>query len=328
MTAQIYSLSICGQATLDMHSLNNEGGEGNQIQTRMVEIVDETNRLQTVNAVSGDMLKHIQVEHLHRLSKGKLPLSKGAEILNANRINADDEFITRVKKEKLTPSEILDALIETCTISDLAGILITETSRPVPRKSIAEFGWMVGLPDPKPTTQQYIHAKYVPESPESGTDAEERRGNLAQSLFYRPASSGIYAIVSHLEIARIGFNDITHTYAIDADQRLLRYRALLESVLYSFIQPNGAMRNTQLPHIVNCSGIISYSTQPIPAPMVSPLKTGADKANPLYRQEVEQIATRLNEIHPEAITTARFDDLSQLAQVLGDLIKNGQPYQI
>src|SRR5437764_1121066 len=40
MKTPIASLSIAARATLDMHSLNNEGGEGNQIQTRMVDIVD------------------------------------------------------------------------------------------------------------------------------------------------------------------------------------------------------------------------------------------------------------------------------------------------
>ncbi|GIV84806.1 MAG: hypothetical protein KatS3mg052_1813 [Candidatus Roseilinea sp.] len=32
----IYSLSICGRLTLELHSLNNEGGEGNQTMTRTV----------------------------------------------------------------------------------------------------------------------------------------------------------------------------------------------------------------------------------------------------------------------------------------------------
>ncbi len=31
MTSTLYSLAISAQAVLDMHSLNNEGGEGNQI---------------------------------------------------------------------------------------------------------------------------------------------------------------------------------------------------------------------------------------------------------------------------------------------------------
>lgn len=327
MTTQIYSLSICGQATIDLHALNNEGGEGNQIQTRMVEIVDETGRLKTVNAISGDMWKHIQVEHLHRLSKGKLPLSKGAEVFNANRINADEEFAARITKGNYKPSQVIDDLIRTCTISDMAGILITQGNRSVPRKSVADFGWVVGLPD-ETVTEQYFHAKYVPESPESKQEKEERTGNLGQNIFYRPASSGIYAIVSHFEIARIGFNDITHTYAIDADQRRLRYQVLLESALYSFIQPNGAMRSTQYPHVVNFSGVVSYSTQPVPAPTVSPLKTGNDKAKPQYRQEIAQIAAGINEIRPNAVLIEDFDDLTGLTKIIGNLIKNGQPYTI
>ena len=64
----IYSLAISAQAIFDMHSLNNEGGEGNQIQTRMVNIADSKGNLHNVNAVSGDMFKHIQAEHLHRLA--------------------------------------------------------------------------------------------------------------------------------------------------------------------------------------------------------------------------------------------------------------------
>jgi CRISPR-associated protein Cst2 len=53
----VYSLSISGRATLDMHSLNNEGGEGNQITTRMVNIIGADGQLHNVNAISGDMFK-------------------------------------------------------------------------------------------------------------------------------------------------------------------------------------------------------------------------------------------------------------------------------
>ena len=79
MTTQLYSLSISARATLDMHSLNNEGGEGNQIQTRMVNIIDQGGQLQNVNAISGDMFKHIQAEHLFRIARenSALPLCAG-----------------------------------------------------------------------------------------------------------------------------------------------------------------------------------------------------------------------------------------------------------
>ena len=95
MSNAIYSIAISAQATLDMHSLNNEGGEGNQIQTRMVNIIGADGKLHNVNAVSGDMFKHIQAEHMHRLAvAANLPLSEGARAFNANRINYDIEVKT------------------------------------------------------------------------------------------------------------------------------------------------------------------------------------------------------------------------------------------
>ena len=97
MTAPLYSISISARATLDMHSLNNEGGTGNQIQTRMVNIIDQDGCLQNVNAISGDMFKHIQAEHLFRVLSelDGVPLCAGCREFNANRINADADFIAR-----------------------------------------------------------------------------------------------------------------------------------------------------------------------------------------------------------------------------------------
>src|SRR6516164_7797130 len=91
----VASISISARATLDMHSLNNEGGEGNQIQTRMVDIVGADGRLHNVNAISGDMLKHIQAQHffeLARVQRPSLPLCAGCARFDANRINADKAF--------------------------------------------------------------------------------------------------------------------------------------------------------------------------------------------------------------------------------------------
>jgi hypothetical protein len=47
----------------------------------------------------------------------------------------------------------------------------------------------------------------------------------------------MYAIVANLELARIGFNDITQQYAVDSEQRAARHKALLESVLYTLCSP-------------------------------------------------------------------------------------------
>lgn len=321
----IYSLSISTRATLDMHSLNNEGGEGNQIQTRRVNIVDQRGDLHNVNAISGDMFKHIQAEHLFNLARANpsLPLCAGCREFNANRINADPDFFKRTAE--LNDAAVMDELLRTCTIDDIEGILITEGKRSLPRKSVIEFGWVVGVPE-KVETDSYFHVKYATadrSKTAESREAEERAGsNLGQAIFHRPASSGIYAAICHLELARIGFNDITQQYAIDAEQRALRARALLESVLYTFLQPNGAMRSSQAPHIVNVEGVLSISAGPTPAPTVSPLKDD-------YRDQIEQLKTALGNIAPNSQVSAyHFYSLADLTQIVGDLVANTTPFEL
>lgn len=320
----IYSISICARATMDMHSLNNEGGEGNQIQTRMVNIVDQDGELQNVNAVSGDMYKHIQAAHLFEIARSNpgIPLSDGAAEFNANRINADSAFQAMAKDKSVGDAVLLDAMLQRCAVSDMEGTLVTE-GRSLPRKSVVEFGWVVGLPQ-HVETDSYFHAKYVSKDrakTAESREAESGGGNLGQNIFHRPASSGIYAIVCHLDLARIGFNDITQQYAINDEQRALRARALLESVLYTFLQPDGAMRSTQAPHIVNLEGVVSISMGATPAPTVSPLK--AD-----YREQVVRIQQALQAIVPDTVVVEGFDDLASLTDIMGNLINSGMPYKL
>ncbi|MBW2030495.1 MAG: DevR family CRISPR-associated autoregulator [Deltaproteobacteria bacterium] len=312
----VYSLSICGRAILDMHSLNNEGGEGNQIATRMVNVVyrDRASgeyKLATVNAVSGDMFKHIQAEHLYLLAKGKLPLCQGCQKFSASRILDDSDFMGKLAK---TDSEVINDLLRKCIIDDLAGNLIARGNRAIPRKSVAEFGWVVGVPD-YTTTESYFHVRYAAER---GKRVEEEQ---QQAIFHRPASSGVYAIVANFEMARIGFNDISQQYSVADEERENRYLAFLESILYTFIEPNGAMRGTQNPHIVEFEGVATVTSQVMPAPALSPLDED-------YRQEVEKVAGALSGLKPGAVTVHRFDTMGQFAEVMKGLIQHTQPYKL
>jgi CRISPR-associated protein Cst2 len=324
MTGNVYSLSISAQATLDMHSLNNEGGEGNQITTRMVNVVGEDRRMVNVNAISGDMLKHIQAEHLFRLLSGRpdTPLCAGCREFNANRISADTDYGRAI--EGKSDAEAITLLLETCALDDLAGNLITAGNRSIPRKSVAEFSWVVGLPD-LTTTDSYFHVKYASErsaEARAADEAEAARGaNLGQAIFHRPASSGVYAIVANFEAARIGFNDIVQTYAVDEAQRTARYRALLESILYTFLEPNGAMRGTQNPHIVDFQGVVAVSSGVAPAPTMSPI-------NSRYREQLQGVQQALEKVRPGAITLHEFGSLAQFSQIMTEVIETTAPYTL
>jgi CRISPR-associated protein Cst2 len=329
MATPIASLSIAARATLDMHSLNNEGGEGNQIQTRMVDIVDSFGKMHNVNAISGDMLKHVLMEHFYQQARAQhLSLCQSCQRFNTNRINADTGFIRQ--QEGRSDAEFINQMLQTCAIDDVAGILVTE-KRSLPRKSISEFGWVVGLPD-KVSTGSYFHAKYVNER-SAEKRAEDAQGqqktgaNLGQSIFHRPASSGVYAFVCHLELARIGYNDINQAYAIEEDERQQRATLLLESVLHTFIELNGAMRSSQLPHLVALEGAITTSTGIVPAPLISPL-IGGSEDHTTYRTQLETIVGALNGKNEPVVALRTFDDIGSFAVQMRELIDSSSPFEL
>ncbi|KEO83530.1 DevR family CRISPR-associated autoregulator [Tumebacillus flagellatus] len=311
MTIPFQSLSISGLLTLDMHALNNEGSEGNHLQTRMVHILDAEGQPTVVNAISGDMFKHIQAEHLHGIAVERgLPLCEGCKRLSANRINDDDAFLQEIG-EKADSRETLKKVLHHCAVDDLEGVLITAKKNSMARKSTVEFGWLIGLPDVT-RTESYFHVKFDTGRGE-GSGAEDG-SNRGQNIFYRPASSGKYALVLNAELGRVGFNDMAREHQIGEDERKERVKALLESILLSFVKPLGAHRSTQLPHMVNFEGVVSISTSTIPAPTVSPL-------NQSYQKEIEEIAHNLNRLNSRGIQTFAFHSQSEFTKIMVDLIE-------
>lgn len=133
----------------------------------------------------------------------------------------------------------LSKVIERCVIDDCEGNLLTDWagSKSLARKSCVEFGWVVGRPQTT-TTESYFHVKFQPEGREKVSSAG--KSAEGQIPFHRPASSGQYAVVLNLDLFRIGMNDITLVYAIDNTERQKRIKALLQSVLYTFVKPGGA----------------------------------------------------------------------------------------
>jgi len=195
MSTPIVSLSLAARMTLNMHSLNNEGGEGNQIQTRMIDIVGEDNALYNVNAISGDMLKHVLMEHFYRRAKeDHLSLCASCQQFNVNRINADGQFLARASRKD---AEFIDQLLEHCAMDDIGGILVTEDKRSVPRKSVCEFGWVAAIPE-LTRTESYFHVKYVSERGakqlQADADGQKSGANRGQNIFHRPAASTRWSV--------------------------------------------------------------------------------------------------------------------------------------
>lgn len=321
-TKHISSISVCGEITLNLHSLNNEGGEGNQIMTRQLTIVDKNGEEQTVTGISGDMFKHIHAAHMQNYcAENKIPLSEYSKLLNPNRIKAD-ELKSDAGKSSNTQADVIAAMIKKCAICDAHGVLITDkvgdnnSSTNTPRKSVIEFAWTVGIPG-KNNTETFVHTKLVADAGSMGSATSSNEG---QNIFHRPANHGVFAFVCNIDTYRIGLNDINRTYSIEDEERTKRYKAVVQSLLSSILNPKGAMTSAQKPHITDFKGVVAVSHKLIPAPTISAI-------NDNYVGEIKQIAKNLNTIQQDSIEIAEFDGFGKLTEIFADLLK-AEPYKI
>jgi CRISPR-associated protein Cst2 len=299
----IQSLSLSARVTLALHNLNSEGTEGNQQQTRIVSIIDPAGKRHAVNAVSGDMFKYIYTQHLTAILKAHgQPLSAGAAVGSADRITVDAEFKSTIKGR--TAAEVQHQMLARCAVTDIAGTLFTEGIT-VARKSCVEFGWLVGIPD-RVSTEQHFHVKYEADRKKLANPAPRGEGTIAgsQTVFHRPANSGNYALICHLELSRIGVNDVTRECALNAESAAVRRHAAVHALIATLLRPAGAQCNTQSPHIVDSSGVVTVSRSYLPAPMLSPLSE-------TYREEIGSIVETMNRLTPEMIEAHPFATLAQ-----------------
>jgi CRISPR-associated protein Cst2 len=123
-------------------------------------------------------------------------------------------------------------------------------------------------------------------------------------VFHRPANSGNYALICHLELSRIGVNDVTRECALNAESAAVRRHAAVHALIATLLRPAGAQCNTQSPHIVESSGVVTVSRSYLPAPMLSPLSE-------TYREEIGLIVEMMNRLTPEMIEAHPFATLAQ-----------------
>ncbi len=124
-------------------------------------------------------------------------------------------------------------MLTRCAVTDVAGTLFTEGIT-VPRRSCAEFGWVVGIPD-KVHTEQHFHVKFEPERRKLATQTPRGEGTIAgsQTVFHRPANSGVYALVCNLELSRIGVNDVTRERVVSIESQRSHQQAAVQGLLAS-----------------------------------------------------------------------------------------------
>ena len=242
--------------------------------------------------------------------------------MNYSNSSKTTELTAGAGKSTNNQADVINETIKKCAICDAHGVLITDkvgenkSSTNTPRKSVIEFAWTVGVPG-KNNTETYVHTKLVADA---GSKGSATASNEGQNIFHRPANHGVYAFVCNIDTYRIGLNDINRKYAITDDERTERYKAILQSLLSSILNPRGAMTSAQKPHITDFKGIVTVSHKLIPAPIVSAI-------NDEYINEIKLISKNLNDIQSESIEIEQFDGFGKLTEIFANLMK-AKPYKI
>ena len=268
------------------------------------------------------MFKHIHAGHMvNYCVENNINLSTYSKKLDPNRISAE-ELKELAGAQKQTQKDVVDAIIQSCAICDTHGMLMTDkvgenkSSTNTPRKSTIEFAWTVGIPD-KNNTETYLHTKVVADA---GAKGSATGSNEGQNIFHRPANHGAYAFICNIDVYRIGLNDISREYAISDLERDKRYKAVVQSLLSTILNPKGAMTSTQKPHITDFKGVVSISHKLIPAPTISAINSD-------YKDEIQTITKNLNKLEKDAIEIDQFDGLGQLSEILTSLYYE-EPYKL
>lgn len=314
MSEKIYEIAILGRAVWQLHSLNNEGTVGNVTEPRSIRIIDpNTKKAVTTDGVSGEMLKHIHTEIMWTLDN-KSNLCDACKVLNPEKFNF------AIKTKKVTVKDVEDALrqaLEICDICDVQGFLLERPT--ASRKSTVEFGWALGIPEIY--RDIHTHARHALGEKGRGEsqDDEGAEGVTTQMVYHRPTRSGVYAVISVFQPWRIGLNEARqskYTYDADDSARERRYKLALKAYQLLFARPEGAMTTSRLPHVEDFSGVIVYSTEPMPVPVISPLKDN-------YASEIKTIAKRLD----NSLKVVEFEGIADFATKMGQLTNN-KPYEM
>ena len=310
----VFEVAILGRITWQLHSLNNEGTVGNVTEPRSLKIIDpETKKIVTSDGISGEMLKHIHAEMVWRLEDDKNKFCDACRSLEPSRFDYTIQANKNSYKDKKIEEIVADA-VKTCEMCDLHGFLIQDPAGN--RPSLIEFGWAVALPG---TYERDIHthARHAPGEKERGADIEQ------QMVYHRPTRTGVYAIVSVFQPWKIGLNNVNREYvkwgekSKDTDDvRKHRYELALKAYRAMFLQTEGAMSATRLPHLLDFEGVIVYSTISVPVPKISPLKKD-------YRTEIEKIAQQIDK---DNIKVKKFGSPSEFAEIISDLLRK-KPYK-
>lgn len=298
-------LAIMMRATFYVEALNNIGSIGNVTQSRELILPDGTVR----QAISGDTLKHQHTKSL-RLLADEDELCSSCKIFSPMK-NGD----IKKKDDKFSDS---GNRVLNCIIDDCHGFFNGGKGRNEKRESCISFSWAIATEENE--CQEMVHSRVEPLSSQNKKTKNEKKkdngenatisdGNSikeqnTQMIFYKPIRSNTYAITIKIDLDRIGLDDENLTYVIDEETRIKRQKKIIQALRNMFIDMEGAMCSTRLPHIINIEGVVVDKKD------VNDVLVKYSALNDDYKEKNKRIGTNVTE----------FNDIEEFVNVLDNLI--------
>ena len=296
-------IAIMMRIGLNAEALNNEGNVGNVLQPRRVKLLDGTIR----DEISGEMLKHYHTRNLRLLAEDN-ELCDGCKILSPMK-NAE----LKEKDETLSES---GNRVKACIVDDCQGFMNAGKGRNEKRVSCIKFSKAIGINESDVETQLHTRVEVLADENKK-TKNEKKQNNEdttndgntikeqnTQMLFHRPTRSNEYAITLTLELDRIGYDDEKQKYVLDDEGIKARQKKCVQAIRNMFVDIEGALCSTRLPHLMNIEGILVDKADK------NDVLVKCSALNDDYKEVNKRIATKSTE----------FNNIEEFVNVLDELI--------
>lgn len=247
-------IAIMMRLKLTGEALNNEGTIGNVIQPRQIEFPNGEVR----QAISGEMLKHYHSRNL-RLLADENELCDTCKIFSPMKNGKVKE-----SDDRLSPS---GNKVKECIVDDIEGFMNAGKGANEKRTSCVKFSYAIATEENEYQVMLHTRVDVTQDNNKKKQDKEttEGEGNTnkdqnTQMLFHRPLRNNEYAITIQVDLDRIGYDDEKLIYALDEDTIKSRQEKCIRALLNMFVDMEGAMCSTRLPHIEGIEGIIVKKT--------------------------------------------------------------------
>jgi CRISPR-associated protein Cst2 len=166
--------------------------------------------------------------------------------------------------KKLSPS---GNKVKECIIDDVEGFMNAGKGANEKRTSCIKFSWAIATEENEYQTMLHTridvtqgNSKKKEEKETTEGDGNTNKDQNTQMLFHRPLRNNEYALTVQVDLDRIGFDDEKLIYALDEADIKSRQEKCIKALLNMFVDMEGAMCSTRLPHIQNIEGILVKKT--------------------------------------------------------------------